>query len=160
MRFPLSILTHHFSVISSIVHVALCLPFDNGFDRASAGAYKNTITALLNYNIATYSSIFFAPLSPEGAQSIPPLPFTSMTLREPYLPPLPARLLTLLDETMHLFFPSGLDENKTGVAEAATPASLDESLSFLLILLAKCVAEDVTGDVRKAIKTCLLADDM
>ena len=149
-----------FSTVSSLVRLAVCLPIGNGPDAGLFGTYKYVITALLNYNISAYSSIFFAPLSPASAPVIPPLPNSSPMMPMPSLPPLPARLLALLDETTRLYTSYRPHDVETGKTNFCAPETLDECLSYLLLLLTKCAIQDDSGDVRKAMRTCLLAEDM
>jgi hypothetical protein len=148
------------SVVQSLVNLALCLPTGKDHTEGPFGVYKHVITSLLNFNVSAYSSIFLAPLSPASAPLIPSLPTTSPTAAQPPLPPLPARLLTLLDACTRYYIPYSPDDEDAREKALEAPESLDECLSFLLLLLTKCAAEDYKGDVRRALKSCLLAEDM
>lgn len=71
-------------------------------------------------------------------------------------------MVTLLDETCKRYLPGTQtpDDDATRAIWEAAPENFDECLSFLLLLLAKCAAEDIDGDARKAMRELLLADDM
>lgn len=148
------------SVVSSLATLALCLPFGVGSACGPFGLYKQVITSLLNFNVSTYSSTLFAPLSPFTAPPIASLPSTSPSRPEPSLPPLPARLLSLLDRTCEYYIPYGPDDDDARERAEQAPDNLDEGLTWLILLLTKLVAEDAKGDVRRGVKLCLLADDM
>lgn len=151
-----------YSVVSALVQLALCLPYGTGPDYGPFGVHKHVINALINFNFTTYSNTVYAPLSPFLACPIPALPTTSPTRPEPSLPPLVARLLTLLDGCLAYYIPgrSGPDDEDAREASLSAPGVLDESLQVLVLLLTKCAIEDVTGDTKRGIKLCLLADDM
>lgn len=138
------------------------MPYGNGAEFGPFGVYKHVINALLNYNFTSYTSTVFAPLEPASAPPIPELPSTSPNKAAPSLPPLVARLLSLLDGCTAFYIPgtSGPDDDEAREAALSAPGVLDESLQVLILLLTKCATEDVDGHVRRAIKQCLLADDM
>lgn len=147
------------------MQLALCLPFAQGPDCGPFGAYKHVLTALLNFNLTTYSTIIFAPLAPALAQAIPDLPNASPNSSNrtpPSLPPLPARLLTLLDACCAFYIPGTCspDDEKARAAALSSPGVLDEGLQALLLLLAKCAAEDSGSGTRQGLKECLLPIDM
>ena len=105
-------------------------------------------------------------MSPPNAPPIPELPATttspSASASAPRVPPFPARLLALLDDTCGTYIPHGPDDadSREAAAALAAPESLDECLGFLILLLAKCATEDTEGTARRAMRQCLLADDM
>ena len=152
------------SVVAELVRLALCLPLGSGsgFSGAPFGTYKHVITSLLNFNLSAYASLVFVPLSPPNAPLVPALPTTSMSSNAPAprVPPFPARLLALLDDTCSTYIPYGPDDQDSREAALAAPESLDECLGFLILLLAKCATEDTEGDARRAMRQYLLADDM
>ena len=158
------------SVVCELVRLALCLPLGSGSSGGPFGTYKHVITSLLNFDLSAYASLAFAPLSPPNAPPIPELPATttspSASASAPRVPPFPARLLALLDDTCRTYIPHGPDDADSREAAAAlaaahaAPESLDECLGFLILLLAKCATEDAEGTARRAMRQCLLADDM
>lgn len=158
----LSMLMTSCRVVNALVQFALCLPFGKGAEYGPFGIYKHVINGLLNYNLTSYTNTVFAPLEPASAPSIPDLPSTSPNKAAPSLPPLVARLLTLLDGCLAFYIPgaSGPDDNDAREAALSCPGVLDESLQVLLLLLTKGAVEDAKGDVRRGLKQCLLADDM
>lgn len=150
------------SVVNALTQLALCLPFGSGADLGPFGTFKHTINALINFNLTSYASTIFAPLAPASAPPISDLPNTSPSKAAPSLPPLVARLLTLLDGCTKFYIPgaSGPDDDDARRAALSAPSILDESLQVLILLLTKCATEDMSGDVRRALKQCLLANDM
>jgi hypothetical protein len=138
------------------------LPFGQGSSLGPFGIFRYAITSLLNYDFAVYSTSIHAPLSPASAPVIPTLPFTSASKATPSLPPFLAKMMALLDATCARYFPGteGPDEDRIRAIADSAPETLDECLSFLLLLLAKCAAEDTEGSVRKGMRELLLADDM
>lgn len=148
--------------MSALTQLALCLTFGTDADYGPFAVYKHVVNALLNYSFASYASVIFAPLEPAYAPPIADLPSTSTTRAPPSLPPLVARLLTLLDGCAAYYMPgtTGPDDDAAREAALAAPSVLDESLQVLILLLTKCAVEDPTGDIRRGLKECLLADDM
>jgi hypothetical protein len=148
--------------VSILAQLLLCLPHGNGPDCGPFGLHKHVLNALINYSLPTYASIVFAPLSPELAPPIPELPHTSPSRSPPSLSPVPARLLTLLDACCAYYLPgtSGPDDDEAREKALAAPGVLDESLQILILFLTKCAVEELSGDLRRNLKECLLAEDM
>ena len=151
-----------YSVVSSLAQLALMLPLGEDSDTGPFGIFRYAITSLLNYDFLVYSSAIHAPLSQASAPSIPSLPSTSPNKAVPTLPPFVAKMIALLDKTCSRYFPNadGPDEDSTRAIAENAPESLDECLSFLLLLLAKCAVEDPEGNVQRGMRELLLADDM
>lgn len=146
--------------MTGLVKLALCLPYGDGPLCGPFDLHKHLVTALLNIPLAAYHDIVFTQIAPSNIAQQPPMPSSSPTKATPRIAVLPGRLLTLLDQAMKVYSPFSFDDAAARQAVLAAPESLDETFSFLLLLLAKFAAEDSVGDTRRAMRSILLADDM
>lgn len=145
-----------------MIQLLLMLPFDEGGSTGPFGIFRYGVTSLLNYDFSVYHTSIHARLTPASAPRTPALPSTSPSKAAPSLPPFTARMFAMLNATCMHYLPGryGPDDDSARTIWEAAPENFDECLSFLLLLLAKCAAEDPEGKVERDMRELLLADDM